>query len=68
MWEYGDAVADGRLTGGDDAATQYFRRATGDALAVRPNQSWRASEERAIRKDPLGQASSLIKRVFSAAQ
>jgi hypothetical protein len=27
-----------------------------------------ADEERAIRKDPLGQASSLIKKVFSAAQ
>jgi hypothetical protein len=26
-----------------------------------------ADEERAIRKDPLGQASSLLKRVFEAA-
>lgn len=108
--------AKGILTGGDDAATQYFRRATGDALAVRfkpivarataqvklaslydqyAGQAAQfglvksqdahlndyvisktldglfiemASEERAIRKDPLGQASSLIKRVFSAAQ
>jgi hypothetical protein len=108
--------AKGILTGGDDAATQYFRRVTGASLAARFKPivahataqvklaslydqyagqaaqfglvksqdahlndyvtdkaldglfSEMADEERAIRKDPLGQASSLIKRVFSAAQ
>jgi hypothetical protein len=102
------------LTGGDDAATQYFKRATSaplkakfapivsratdkvklgqtyDALAqkavalgvLKPEdatlQSYvtdktldglflmMAEEERAIRKDPLGQASSLLKKVFGA--
>jgi len=102
------------LTGGDDAATQYFKQATYtplkakfapiigrttekvklgetyDALAkkavalgvLKPEdatlQSYvtdktldglfliMAEEERAIRKDPLGQASSLLKRVFGA--
>jgi hypothetical protein len=100
------------LTGGDDAATQYFKQATYmplkakfapivsqatdkvklgqtyDALAkkavtlgvLKPEdatlQSYvtgkaldglflmMAEEERAIRKDPLGQASSLLKKVF----
>jgi hypothetical protein len=108
--------AKGILTGGDDAATQYFRRVTGASLTARFKPivahataqvklaslydqyagqaaqfglvksqdahlndyvtdkaldglfSEMADEERAIRKDPLGQASSLIKRVFSAAQ
>jgi len=108
--------AKGILTGGDDAATQYFRRTSGDALAARfkpivahatakvklaglydqyAGQAAQfglvksqdahlndyvtgkaldglftemAEEERAIRKDPLGQASSLIKHVFSAVQ
>jgi hypothetical protein len=102
------------LTGGDDAATQYFKQSTYtplkakfapiigrttdkvklgqtyDALAkkavtlgvLKPEdatlQSYvtdktldglflmMAEEERAIRKDPLGQASSLLKRVFGA--
>jgi hypothetical protein len=102
------------LTGGDDAATQYFKQATyaplkakfapiisretqkvklgetydavakkGVALGVlKPEdatlQSYvtdktldglflvMAEEERAIRKDPLGQASSLLKKVFGA--
>jgi hypothetical protein len=102
------------LSGGDDAGTQYFRRATSaqltdkfkpivadatarlklasqyDELAGKAAQfglissedanlndyvtakaldglfSRIADEERAIRKDPLGQANSLIKRVFSA--
>lgn len=102
------------LTGGDDAATQYFRQATYtplkaefapivaratekvklsqeyDAVAkkavalgvLKPEdatlQSYvtdkaldglflmMADEERAIRKDPLGQASSLLKKVFGA--
>jgi hypothetical protein len=102
------------LTGGDDAATQYFKQATYtplkakfapiigrttekvklgetyDALAkkavalgvLKPEdatlQSYvtektldglflmMAAEERAIRKDPLGQASSLLKKVFGA--
>jgi Protein of unknown function (DUF4197) len=102
------------LTGGDDAATQYFKQATYtplkakfapiigrttekvklgetyDALAkkavtlgvLKPEdaslQSYvtdktldglflmMAQEERAIRKDPLGQASNLLKRVFGA--
>ena len=102
------------LTGGDDAATQYFKQATSiplkakfapiigrttekvklgqtyDALAkkgvalglLKPEdatlQSYvtdktldglflmMADEERAIRKDPLGQASSLLKKVFGA--
>lgn len=102
------------LTGGDDAATQYFKQATYtplkakfapvigrttekvklgetyDALAkkaaalgvLKPEdatlQSYvtektldglflmMAQEERAIRKDPLGQASSLLKKVFGA--
>lgn len=104
------------LTGGDDSATQYFKRATQatlterfkpivtratqkvklaqqyDAVAGKAQQLgllsaeessmetyvtqktldglylMMADEERAIRKDPLGQASSLIKKVFSAAQ
>jgi hypothetical protein len=108
--------AKGILTGGDDAATQYFRRTSGDALTARFKPivakatanlklaslydqyagkaaqfglvkgqdahlndyvtgkaldglfTEMAEEEHAIRKDPLGQASSLIKRVFSAAQ
>jgi hypothetical protein len=102
------------LTGGDDAATQYFKRATYAPLKVqflpivtratervKLTQSYdavakkavalgvlkpedatlesyvtektldglylmMAEEERAIRKDPLGQASSLIKKVFGA--
>jgi hypothetical protein len=102
------------LSGGDDAGTQYFRRATSaqltgkfkpivagatarlklasqyDELAGKAAQfglispedanlndyvtaraleglfSRVADEERAIRKDPLGQANSLIKKVFSA--
>ena len=102
------------LTGGDDAATQYFKKTTFaplqekfrpiiartthqvklaeryDALAqkgvemgvLKPEQGslesyvtqktldglfiMMADEERAIRKDPLGQASSLLKKVFGA--
>jgi hypothetical protein len=102
------------LTGGDDAATQYFKQATYtplkakfepiisrttakvklgekyDALAkkavalgvLKPEDAtlesyvtdktldglflMMAEEERAIRKDPLGQASSLLKKVFGA--
>ena len=104
------------LTGGDDAATQYFRTATSAELSTQfkpvvareteklklaarydqyagkaaslgliPAQdanlndyvtakaldglfSRIADEEKAIRKDPMGQASSLIKKVFSAVQ
>ncbi len=109
-------VADAKaiLTGGDDAGTQYFRRATNDQLVAKFKPivaretaklkiatlydryagravktglitaqdanlndyvtakaldglfSRIADEERAIRKDPLGQASSLIKKVFGA--
>jgi len=106
--------AKGILTGGDDAATLYFRRSAGDELTAtfKPivaratakvklaglydqyagkaaqfglldkNEAnmndyvtakaldglfvVMADEERAIRKDPLGQASALIKKVFSA--
>ncbi|HEV2227767.1 MAG TPA: DUF4197 domain-containing protein [Steroidobacteraceae bacterium] len=106
--------AKGILSGGDDAGTQYFRRATSaqltgkfrpivagatarlklasqyDALAGQAAQfglissqdanlddyvtakaleglfSRIADEERAIRKDPLGQANSLIRKVFGA--
>jgi hypothetical protein len=106
--------AKGILAGGDDAGTQYFRRATStqlatkfkpivagatarlklasqyDELAGKAAQfglvssedsnlndyvttkaldglfSRIADEERAIRKDPLGQANSLIKKVFGA--
>jgi len=106
--------AKGILTGGDDSATQYFRRVTADSLTAKFKPivakatakvklasqydeyadkasrfglvkgddvhlndyvtskaldglfSEMADEERAIRKDPLGQASSLIKRVFGA--
>jgi hypothetical protein len=102
------------LTGGDDAATQYFRQATYAPLKakfapiisretekVKLSQTYEAAakkavtlgilkpedatlqsyvtdktldglflmmaeEERAIRKDPLGQASSLLKKVFGA--
>ena len=102
------------LTGGDDAATQYFKRVTYaplkvkftpivtretqkvqlgqryDAIAqkavslgvLKPDDASlegyvtertldglfliMADEERAIRKDPLGQASSLLKKVFGA--
>jgi hypothetical protein len=104
------------LTGGDDAATQYFKKATYaplkadfapiisratakvklsesyDAVAkkavalgvLKPEDAtvesyvtdktldglflMMAQEERAIRKDPLGQASSLLKKVFGALQ
>ncbi len=112
------SVADAKqiLTGGDDAGTQYFRRATSTVLSARFKPivaketaklklasvydryagkaaslglvsaqdsnvndyvtakaldglfSRIADEERAIRKDPLGQASSLIKKVFGALQ
>lgn len=106
--------AKGILTGGDDSATQYFRRTTADSLGARFKPivanataklklasmydqyagkaaefglvkdedahlndyvtskaldglySEMADEERAIRKDPLGQASALIQRVFGA--
>lgn len=102
------------LAGGDDAGTQYFRRATSDQLTTKFKPivaaataklklasqydqlagkaaqfglissadanlddyvtakaleglfSRIADEERAIRKDPLGQANSLIKKVFGA--
>jgi hypothetical protein len=108
------ADAKGILLGGDDAATQYFRRKTGAELAAKFRPiiarqtanlqlaslydryagkaaqfglvtaqqadlndyvtakaldglfSRIADQERAIRKNPLGQASSLIKRVFGA--
>lgn len=108
------ADAKGILTGGDEAATAYFRRSSGEELKTRfkpivarvtarlklaalydqyagkaagfglvsaDNASLDdyvtskaldglfieiADEERAIRKDPLGQASGLIKKVFSA--
>ena len=108
--------AKGILTGGDDAATKYFRRTTADTLIARfkpivARETAKlklaslydqyagkaaefglvrgedahlddyvtaraldglfteiADEESAIRRDPLGQASSLLKRVFSAAQ
>jgi len=110
------ADAKGILTGGDTAATQYFRQATGATLASRfkpivaratdkmkvrelyDKYAGQASqfglvraqdanlndyvtgkaldslfdvigeEERAIRADPLGQASSLVKKVFGALQ
>jgi hypothetical protein len=106
--------AKGILTGGDDAATQYFRQATSATLASRfkpivaretakvrlgslyDEYAGKASrlgllksedanlddyvthraldslfgaigeEERAIRKDPAGQASALVRKVFSA--
>lgn len=106
--------AKGILTGGDDSATQYFRRATSEQLTAKFKPivareteklqlaslydqyagkaagaglikgkdanlndyvtakaldglfSRIADEERAIRKDPLGQSSSLIKKVFGA--
>jgi hypothetical protein len=108
--------AKGILTGGDDSATQYFRRATAATLGAKfkpivARETARlklaslydqyagkaaefglvraedahlddyvtakaldglfseiADEERAIRQDPLGQASSLLKRVFGAVQ
>ncbi len=110
------SVADAKqiLTGGDDAATQYFKRATYAPLKqqflpvvtrstekVKLTQTYdgvakkaaalgvlkpedaslesyvtektldglytmMAEEERAIRKDPLGQASNLLKKVFGA--
>ncbi len=108
------ADAKGILTGGDDAGTQYFRRATSEQLTTKFKPtiareteklqlaplydmyagkaadlglvkkedanlndyvtartldglfSRIAEEEHAIRKDPLGQANSLIKKVFSA--
>ena len=108
------ADAKGILTGGDTAATEYFRRATSAQLTTRFKPivarataklklralydeyagkaaqvglvgsqdanlndyvtskaldglfSEIAEEERAIRKDPMGQASSLIKKVFGA--
>jgi uncharacterized protein DUF4197 len=104
------------LSGGEDAGTQYFRKATSDQLTAQFKPiiaretaklniaslydryagqaaglglisaqdanlndyvthkaldglfSRIADEERAIRKDPLGQTSSLIKKVFSAAK
>jgi Protein of unknown function (DUF4197) len=102
------------LTGGDDAATQYFKRTTYEPLAakfkpivaastdklqlaqqynsfaakgaqlglLKPEEAdlttyvtrkaldglyfMMANEEKAIRKDPLGQASSIVKKVFGA--
>jgi hypothetical protein len=108
------ADAKGILTGGDDAATSYFRRTAGEELkttfkpiVARATAKVRladqydkyagqaakyglldsseanmndyvtakaldglfivmADEERAIRKDPLGQASAIIKKVFGA--
>jgi hypothetical protein len=108
--------AKGILTGGDDSATQYFRRTTSQSLTAKFKPivahataqvklasmydqyagkaaqfglikgedghlddyvtakaldglfSEIADEERAIRKNPLGQASSLVKRVFGALQ
>jgi hypothetical protein len=108
--------AKGILTGGDDSATQYFRRVTAATLGdkfkpIVANATAKlklaslydqyagqaaqlglikgedahlndyvtskaldglflqmAEEERAIRQDPMGQASSLIKRVFGAVQ
>ena len=108
------ADAKGILSGGDDSATQYFRRSSGEELrtrfkpiVVRATTRLKlaalydqyagkaagiglmsasdadlneyvtgkaldglftviADEERAIRKDPLGQASSLIQKVFGA--
>ncbi len=112
------SIADAKqiLTGGEDSATQYFRRVTSvplkakfapiiaaatqrvklsetyDTVAqkgvafgiLKPEDASvesyvsektldglfliMADEERAIRKDPLGQASSLLKRVFEAAE
>jgi hypothetical protein len=110
------ADAKGILSGGDDSATQYFRRVTSTDLTTRFKPivaketaklklaslydqyagkaaglglvtaqdanlndyvtakaldglfSRVADEERAIRKDPLGQTSSLIKKVFGAAR
>lgn len=110
------ADAKGILTGGDDAGTQYFQRATSSVLGTKfkpivaratarlriatlydqyagkaaslglvSNEDANlddyvtaralsglytvmADEERAIRKDPFGQASSLIKKVFGALQ
>jgi len=108
--------AKGILTGGDDSATQYFRRVTATSLGAKFKPivagataklklasqydryagqaaqfglikgedanlndyvtskaldglfSAMADEERAIRSDPLGQGSSLLKRVFGALQ
>jgi hypothetical protein len=108
--------AKGILTGGDDSATQYFRRTTSESLTAKFKPivaretakvklgslydeyagkaaafglvkgedahlddyvtskaldglfSEIADEERAIRKDPMGQASSLLKRVFGSVQ
>lgn len=110
------SIADGRaiLTGGDDAATQYFKRTTSEAIAARflpiVKQSTAkvdlagqynhyagqaatlglldkkdadldsyvtqkamdglflmiAEQEKAIRKDPIGSGSSLLKKVFGA--
>jgi hypothetical protein len=108
------ADAKGIVTGGDDAATQYFRRTTSTQLSAKFKPivaaetaklslaakydefagkaaqfglvskedanlndyvtakaldglfSRIADEERAIRKDPLGQANALIKKVFGA--
>ena len=110
------ADAKGILTGGDDSATAYFRRATTESLTAKFKPivsretakvklgslydryagkaaefglvkgedahlddyvtskaldglySEIADEERAIRRDPLGQASSLLKKVFGAMQ
>lgn len=55
--------AKGILTGGSDSATQYFRSKTQDALAVKFKPII-AQEELAIRKDPLGQSSKLLQKVF----
>lgn len=110
------SIADGRaiLTGGDDAATQYFRRTTSETIAARflpivkqstakvdlagqynryAGQAAKlglldekdadldsyvtqkamdglflmiAEQEKAIRKDPIGSGSSLLKKVFGA--
>src|SRR5712675_693594 len=79
------ADAKGILGGGEDSATQFFRRSAGEAAQYgllggsETNMNdyvtdkaldglfiVMADEERAIRKDPLGQASAIIRKVFGA--
>ena len=55
------AVAIGVLKPEDASLQSYVTDRTLDGLFV-----MMAEEERAIRKDPLGQASSLLKKVFGA--
>ena len=61
----------GILQGGDDAATQYFRRTTAEPLGQKALDALYlmiAEEEKSIRLDPMDAAGKLARKVFSALQ